>query len=181
MIDPNSDKWSHGYMPAYFKIRDSLKDPKAICEVGVREGDSLKIWLEMFPGVKIVGVDYDPNATWPDGTVQVFGNQVDWDLPLKLAHHSPSYDLIVDDASHIAQFTLLTWQALWPLVSAGGFYVIEDWEIGFENNFHFKVFGPGSVSMAKQFLDYLDTPGRESIDSIEYRHGMIIFKKADNG
>ncbi len=67
---------------------------------------------------------------WPDDTIKVVCPQDDPDLVFHLSNYSAQWDLIIDDASHNGVKTMTSFGLLWPLVSPGGFYVIEDWFIG---------------------------------------------------
>lgn len=42
------------------------------------------------------------------------------------------FDFVVDDASHCGWRSWTSFQALWPQVRAGGYYVIEDWTTGYQ-------------------------------------------------
>ncbi len=156
----NTDKVAHGYIPAYLEIAGKIRSARAVCEIGVQEGGSLSMWQKLFPHAKVVGVDIDNEAFWPEGTVKVIENQSNTKLPAILSRLSPQYDLIVEDASHIVELSVLTWNLLWPLVSYGGFYVIEDWQVGFAGQRWHEELGRNWLPTVKK-----------------YRHGLIIFHK----
>jgi len=40
-------------------------------------------------------------------------------------------DVIIDDASHVGEWSLQTFRALFPTVAKGGLYIIEDWSTGY--------------------------------------------------
>jgi len=58
------------------------------------------------------------------GTSQMRWRQVESDLLGELADE---LDLVVDDASHTYEETRVSFEFLFPLLSSGGIYVIEDW------------------------------------------------------
>jgi hypothetical protein len=61
-------------------------------------------------------------------------------------------------------------------VRPGGWYVIEDWFVGYGNH----PLHAGDHSMmrtAESFLALFTEPGGE-VGSVEYRYGMIIIRKA---
>jgi Methyltransferase domain len=126
-----TDKVSpHGYLPDYLRLAADLGTAAVVCEVGVKAGESLVLWQHLFPhSPAIVGVDYDENATWPEGTVRLVASQDDPDLRDRVRAHLPggTCDLIVDDASHKTTLTAAAFASLWPLVRPGGYYVVEDW------------------------------------------------------
>ena len=91
----------HGYLPDYLRLAADLGTAAVVCEVGVKGGDSLVMWQHLFPdSPAVIGVDNDPNATWPEGTHRIVAGQDDPGLAEKVREFAPDgYDLIVDDAS----------------------------------------------------------------------------------
>jgi hypothetical protein len=171
-----SDKVSQGYLPTYLKIAAEIGTAGRVCEVGVLRGESLHMWQALFPGGVVAGVDRSEESVWPQESVQIIASQEDDDLPGKLAAVCPAWDLIVDDASHLGKLTRITWELLWPLVRPGGWYVIEDWFVGYGNH----PLHAGDHSMmrtAESFLALFTEPGGE-VESVEYRYGLIIVRKA---
>ena len=45
-------------------------------------------------------------------------------------------DMVMDDASHIYESTLVSFQILFPLLPEGGLYIIEDWAWEHWTEFH---------------------------------------------
>lgn len=125
----STDKVSpHGYLPDYQKLAAELGPAAVVCEIGVYHGGSLAMWQDLFPDGVVIGVDREPSCIWPEGTIKVMANQDEAGLADKVAIFAPGgCDLIVDDASHIGHLSEATFGLLWPLVRAGGFYVVEDW------------------------------------------------------
>jgi Methyltransferase domain len=145
-------------------------------EVGVAGGASLELWQALFPAGLVVGVDHNPNAIWPDGTVRVVASQDDPALPAELAAHAPyGFDLVVDDASHDGRLTRRTFELLWPLVAPGRWYVIEDWQVGFDG-IGWDVFDDSMLTLARGLLDALNHPDGE-VAEVTYRFGMILLRK----
>jgi hypothetical protein len=119
----------HGYLPDYLRLAASLGPAAVVCEVGVQDGDSLVMWQHLFPhSPAIIGVDNNPDATWPEDTARIVAEQDDPGLGNLVRRATRGgCDLIVDDASHLGPLTAATYASLWPLVRPGGYYVIEDW------------------------------------------------------
>lgn len=176
---PDTDKVTLGYLPTYQRIATELGPRATVCEVGVHQGESLRLWQLLFPLGDVVGVDISSVATWPEGTRRVVSDQVAEDLPSTLLalNHGERFDLIVEDASHDGDASRRTWELLWPLVRPGGYYVIEDWQVGFESwdaaRFPRQ---PSMLATAKGLLYTLDSADGE-VESITYRFGQIILKK----
>lgn len=171
----DTDKVEHGYMPTYNYIADQLGGAARVCEVGVFNGGSLATWQDLFPGGTIVGVDRDPYSFWPAGTIKVIAGQDDPGLPDMLRKHSDEWDLIVDDASHNGELTAKTFGLLWELVSPGGFYVIEDWYVGF-SWYGGRCKSPEMLPVVQSLLERL-TGDESDTDSVSYRYGMAIIRK----
>jgi hypothetical protein len=170
----DTDKGINGYLPTYRYIVKEIPPASFICELGVLDGGSLELWQRMFPYAQvIVGVDVNPHATWPDGTVQVVLDQASTSLPDVLREISPAYDLIVDDASHDGRLTRSSFDNLWPLVAPGGFYVIEDWGVGFPR---FVGFDDSMLRFAQSLLGRLEDPHSDVV-SITYSNGLITVRK----
>ena len=126
-----TDKVTHGYLPTYLRIAAELGPQALVCEVGVWKGDGLDMFQALFPQGIVAGADISPDSVWPAGTSRIVCGQDDPALPARLARISPQWGLIVDDASHDGKLTAETCRLRWPLVGPGGFYVIEDWMVGF--------------------------------------------------
>ena len=70
-----TDKVEHGYLPSYLRIAAEIGPAGRVLEVGVWHGGSLHMWQALFPGGVVCGVDSDPGARWPPGTVAVVSGQ----------------------------------------------------------------------------------------------------------
>jgi hypothetical protein len=155
------------YFQTYLRIAAELGPRASVCEIGVWQGESLRMWKALFPLGSVCGVDYQAeDRVWPEGTIQVISAQEDPALPglLKEAGVTP-LDLIVDDASHQPAQTARTFELLWPLVASGGWYVIEDtW---FSPEFAESVAG----------LTRLLTDREGECESVHFRWGLAIVHK----
>jgi hypothetical protein len=169
----NTDKVEpHGYFTTYLGIAAELGPYARVCELGVENGESLRMFQGLFPCGDITGVDASPDSAWPEGTRKVLAWQDDKALPGELGG---PFDLIVDDASHNGVLTRKSFGLLWPLVAPGGYYVVEDWFIGIER-YADGAYDPGMLDTVKSFLRLLRK--RESeCESILYRYGLTILKK----
>lgn len=113
---------NHSYGDAY----DSLLDRSAVrlmLEVGVADGSSLLAWQEAFPNAVVVGMDIHPAQRW-SGEFHLGDQRSKEDCERAIAGRQ--FDLIVEDATHGLQNTLLTLLYLWPFVTPGGLYIVEE-------------------------------------------------------
>lgn len=114
--------------------------PENILELGMWDGGSLAFWFEQCKPRKIVGIDLKKRDDSP--SFQKFAadksdliktywgiNQGDSERLREIVRveFSAPLDLVVDDASHIYEPTLASFETLFPLLRPGGLYVIEDW------------------------------------------------------
>lgn len=166
----NTDKiYQHGYFPEYMRIAAELGPSAQVCEIGVEEGESLRMWQSLFPLGKITGVDISPASVFPKGVRSVISAQ---DNP-ELAELGP-FDLIVDDASHNGKLSRRTFEIMWPRVADGGYYVVEDWFIGIEK-YHDGSYDPSMLATVAGFLQLLTK--KSEVESILYKYGLAILRK----
>lgn len=122
-VNGTDKQTNHAYGDAYdsFLNRDAIK---LMLEVGVADGSSLLAWREALPNATVVGMDIHPAARW-DGEFHLGDQRNKEDCERAAA--SRQFDLIVEDATHQLDATLLTLFYLWPFVTPGGCYVVEEW------------------------------------------------------
>lgn len=174
----------HGYLPAYQEIAAALGPATDVLELGVLDGESLRMWRHLFPDGTVTGVDSNPGATWPEGTVRVVGRHDDPGLPALLGG---SYGLIVDDGCHHGQVVRRSFAILWPLVAPGGYYVVEDWQVALRGACRpgetwGQPWGESMLRAAESFLPLLAYPDSDC-DFITYKHGLVIIHRrgSDSG
>jgi FkbM family methyltransferase len=158
-------KWHH-----YFEIYDrhfskyKNKNP-IILEIGVQNGGSLEMWNYYFKNnCTIYGIDIDPNClkmndVYPN--VKVFiGDQSDDNFLNSIKSQIPVIDILIDDGSHINSHIIKTFKALYPNISLGGTYLIEDLHTAYWPEFGGELNGSGSA------IEYLKT----LIDELNAKH-----------
>lgn len=108
------------------QYRSIRNDVRLMMEVGVADGSSLLAWREIFPNAIIVGMDIHYADKAHGERIEFhFGDQRNKEH-CERAAAGREFDLIVDDATHELDATLLTLFWLWPFVKPGGLYVVED-------------------------------------------------------
>lgn len=163
-----TDKYRHGYVPTYERLAAEIGENGRVCEIGVYQGASLRLWQRLFPTGFVCGVDCNENAIWPQGTGKIVAGQEDPALRWKLSACCEQWDLIVDDASHIALLTQRTFDTLWSLVAPNRFYVIEDGMPGVAG-------GNELFEFTKSLVDRIYC--LRDVESITYRYGQTILRK----
>lgn len=122
-----TDKNDHGYMPFYAQYLPQY--PERLLEFGVLKGASIKMWRELFPDADIHCVDlfkeFDPRTGLQELNVTCHqGSQADYDFLYTIPGH---FDVIIDDASHQADLTMITFKhCMVNLLKSGGIYFVED-------------------------------------------------------
>ena len=125
-------------MPHYLRRYEELvlepSRDKAVrlLEIGIARGDSLYFWRDQLPRATIVGLDIEEALLDdPSGRIRTYvGEQQDRELLDRIARENApeGFDYIIDDGSHIGQYTRLAfWRLFERHLKPGGKYFIEDW------------------------------------------------------
>lgn len=132
-----SDKASyHGYEEVYAHLLAHML-PSSFLEIGLFLGDTpstdLFAWEEIFPDAEIYGADIKEHLLFEQGRIKTFF--IDQDNPETMEALKTSIgkkvDIILDDASHVFDLTIKTFENMFDAVNDDGIYLIED--ILFEN------------------------------------------------
>lgn len=189
------------YLEAYEERLSLLKNRDlTILEVGVAEGGSLKMWRDYFPNACIIGIDSRDPINLGE-RINVFKcDQMDSGGMEGIGASFGPLDLVIDDGAHVAKASFWTFLSLFPHVSTGGLYVIEDWGTGYwpewpdgdqiKNEGNFAQSGrewlshqSGMVGFIKQLVDICNTLDRtrgaecSQIASMEIMPGMVFLRK----
>lgn len=125
------------YLSLYEKRFSHMRDEvRAVLELGVQGGGSLKMWSEFFPNAVVVGVDIaDCSASISGDKVLFFqGRQEDPSVFRNIRHKTgiACFDIIIDDASHFGLYSKKSYDILFDdYLKPGGKYIIEDWGTGY--------------------------------------------------
>jgi hypothetical protein len=123
-------------------IFDPFKDhPIILLEIGIANGDSMRLFRDALPFAKIVGLDVAPLPTIDDPTGRIAmyrGEQQDTALLDRIrSEQAPNgFDVIIDDGSHVGQWTRIAfWHLFMQHLKPGGLYFIEDWGVSYWKNY----------------------------------------------
>lgn len=122
-------KWHH-YLPIYDRYFAPYRGkPVRFLEIGVAEGGSLQLWRDYFgPEAAIFGIDIEPRCAQFDGehgNIRI-GSQTDPDFVRAVISEMGGVDIVLDDGSHHAHHMRPTMELIFPLLSEGGIYLVED-------------------------------------------------------
>lgn len=197
------------YFPVYQQHFSELRNkPIKLFELGIYKGESLRLWADYFRKSIIVGLDMNHIEIPDKKNIYIYqGLQQDKKLLKKISNkHAPKgFDIIIDDASHIGEYTKESFKILFKnYLKKGGVYVIEDWGTGYWSTWpdgkkydkklseqSLNSHQAGMVGFVKQIIDQLafndinkdkNHTGKNisnlNIKSIEYFPGLcFVYKK----
>ncbi|MFI9379841.1 class I SAM-dependent methyltransferase [Kutzneria sp. NPDC052558] len=172
-----SDKWGflHWYTPHYHRHFQAMRfEPVRVLEIGIggydderAGGGSLAMWQEYFPRGLVYGLDIFPKEIAGPRIRTVVGDQGDAaGLAAFAAEHGP-FDIVIDDGSHRNEHVRTSFEALFPHVRPGGYYVIEDLQTSYWPEFGGQR-PPGSSATTMGLLkELLDGIHRREYDTVD--------------
>lgn len=122
-----TDKYhTHQYIQSVYeeKFDPYRTSSKLVVEIGVYQGESLRLWRRYFPFARIVGVDI--NLSSVDGCEVIQADQSKDEDLIRVAQNIDQADLIIDDGSHRMRDQQRTFYILFKALRSGGLFVLED-------------------------------------------------------
>ena len=125
-----AQKWDH-YHRIYDRHLARFRGSKfKFLEIGVNHGGSLQIWRKYFgPDATIFGVDIDKRCAAvgdpPSINIRI-GSQADLPFLRSVVKEMGGIDVVLDDGSHYVSHQRASFEALFPLLSPRGTYIVED-------------------------------------------------------
>ena len=167
-----SSKNISGFIQLYEKYFTPLRDSKInILEIGVDNGDSLRIWREFFSKANICGIDIDKKIFRINNTNILQGDQSDVNFLKSLVSEYKKFDIIIDDGSHQAKHIIASFNYLFNYLSDNGLYVIEDLQTSYIPRY-----GGSRINLKKKksSMNFI----KSLTDSINYeKNNRPFFKK----
>jgi hypothetical protein len=204
-----SNLGGHVYGYTYGNIFWKLKyRPIKILEIGIGGydrwlgGESLIAWQAYFPFAKIVACDIQPKQSLNTFRTKIykFDQSLQQDINMLCAQET-SFDIIIDDGSHLSQHQIFTFENLYHYVKEGGVYVIEDiqtsywsfdeWDGANVNDPGFEKTCVGYFLNLAKYLNYNEFTDIERVDKkalelaksikqIIFEHNLIIVIRGAN-
>ncbi len=188
-------KWQP-FLPAYDRhFAPWLGSSVRILELGVHKGGSLDLWRKTFgPNATIFGVDIDPACAAFDGlsgSVRI-GSQDDPAFLSDVVDEMGGVDIVIDDGSHVQSHVRTSFSTLYPRLSDGGIYAVEDMGCAYWLQYGGQLRGRETfMTMAQELVDdmhhwYHEQPARHPafqnrVGGVHFYDGLVIFDKADMG
>lgn len=150
--------------------------PLRMLEIGVLHGGSLELWRKYFGADAILfGIDINPAAGAIDdpGFNVRIGSQADPAFLRRVVDEMGGVDIVLDDGSHIAKHQRASFETLFPMLSDGGLYAVEDLHTSYWLDFG-GAYGRGAsfIELAKTLIDDMHGSyhGRRPTISVDALH-----------
>jgi beta-1,4-mannosyl-glycoprotein beta-1,4-N-acetylglucosaminyltransferase len=201
----NTDKVTHHEYHKYYEpvLKPYYNSRGSIVEIGLGTTASLPMWKDIFKHAHIYGVDIEDTYFVNDRCTVYKADQSKTDDLDRLKHllSDKNVFFINDDGSHIPEHQILTFNTLFPILSEGGIYIIEDietsyWTTGACYNYETRYGYKNPNSIIEIFKDAIDIINREFIsdktvlsnqilhydyiESVTFSRNCIIIKKKYN-
>ena len=125
-----------GFLAIYDKYFADIANKKInILEIGIDDGESLRLWREYFPNANIVGLDIFSKDFKISGVKMFQGDQSNISDLKKVTDLYNNFDIIIDDGSHVSKQTIKSFYYLFDFLNENGFYVVEDLQTSYLPNF----------------------------------------------
>ena len=169
-----SSKNISGFIQLYQKYFSDYKDKKInLLEIGVDNGDSLRIWREYFINANICGIDIDKKNFTINDTEILIGDQSDYKFLQLLIDKYKNFDIIIDDGSHKSKHIIASFKFLFPYLNNSGMYVIEDLQTSYIPRYGGSRINLNKRNSSMNFVKSLS-------DSINYEKNDKPFFKKNN-
>ena len=185
----NTDKNSsfHNYSRQYESLLSNYRTKNIrYLEIAVFNGGSLKSMRETFKNATyIVGLDINPECKiHQDENVDIFveiGNAVDSNFIKDIHEKYGAFDIILDDGSHINRDVIHSFELLFPLLSDGGVYIVED-TICYKSETHIDNSYENHLDYFYKYVQYLNQWRFDSTEGIKDHciDPLKIQKKTNN-
>lgn len=182
-----TDKGSikHLYTKVYEQYFAPLRQRAGVqlMEIGIACGSSLKMWSRYFSNARILGVDIRPECAtlcrrYPNIEIRIQN--------ATQAAVAGSFDIIIDDGSHVSADIVDTFRLNWPNLQRGGLYVVEDLKC--THNADYRKLLPFDIPAERfdrrHFMELIDRClvemdwRRGDIEFIHFYKEMVVIKKA---
>lgn len=165
-------------------------------------GSSLKAWETYFPFARIVGCDIVDKKRLETRRIRTYAldQYSAADLSV-LCRAEGTFDIIIDDGSHMSKHQIFTFEKLFPSLNDEGLYVVEDIQTSYWKSDGWDGADVGSpafdqtcfgyfLSLAK-YINHAEFEDVENVDSgamnlaksirqMIFEHNLIIIVKGDN-
>lgn len=118
-----TDKGTHAYLDVYELLLGN-RTIDSLLEVGIQFGNSLRMWQKWMPSTLLLGVDSVDNGV--KNFDLIFGNAYSHELMANSLALVGTFDLIIDDGSHLPADQAFFVLHYHKMLSADGLLIVED-------------------------------------------------------
>jgi cephalosporin hydroxylase len=159
----------HGYTEEYKKYIPS-KGVFMMIEIGVWNGDSIRMWRQYNKHIEVHGIDNDRSVLQHISPAQNiylhFGDQADREFLLSIVKEYGQPNFVIDDGSHRKEDILASFKVLYDKLIGGGYYFIEDLHAQYAE----------VDSLYKEILKWLETRKVSKIEFLCNKKLLLIQK-----
>jgi hypothetical protein len=126
----------HRYTRIYEKLFEDVRHkPIQLLEIGLLhpsdagkfDAPSLRMWRRYFPHARLFGIDIDDFSRVRIRNCTIMrGDMANRQFLTAFGRANGPFDLVIEDASHASHHQQIALGVLFPFVSPGGLYIIED-------------------------------------------------------
>ena len=125
----------HYYTRIYHQLFAPLRHrPITLLEIGLRHPSehrnaatpSLRMWRDYFPYARLIGFDIDDFSSISLSNCRILQGDMSSREDLSQLFTLGPFDIVIDDASHVSAHQQIALACLFPHVTRGGLYFIED-------------------------------------------------------
>jgi hypothetical protein len=128
--DFDTDKFSHQYVEFYEPIFEKYNNSKNILEIGIYNGESLKLLSTLFENSIIHGIDIQDKKSLNLNSNKIKTYVADQSNREHLQNIVESieqeFDIIIDDGGHTMKQQQISFAYLFKHLKSGGVYILED-------------------------------------------------------
>jgi len=176
----------HGYTAIYEMYLEPLRTRQGLrlLEVGVACGASLKTWSVYFQDASIVGVDIREECRklcrqFPKIEIRI--------CDARREPQAGSFDVIVDDGSHISADIVEIFRTNWPSLKPGGYYFIEDLKCTHNPLYPRQLAQQAEPARfaRRHFMEFVDDElmrldwGQSAVEYMHFYPELLVLKKTD--
>jgi len=132
-------------------------------------GKSLSVWKEFMPKSHQYVMEFDVECAEPfrKQVKQLFtGDQGDLNLMKNIGQEVGHFDVVVDDGGHSRRMQVNSLIGLWPFISSGGLYIIEDMyhsfvdvkQTNYKQTYNFKDNDESSIDVILELIILFNDP-----------------------
>lgn len=123
-----TDKESrHNYLTVYEKLFSPIKETvKTVLEIGIDKGGSIELWRQYFLQAEITGIELQPDTVFlQEDRLHLSFNTNAYTMQT-VDSLQGSFDILIDDGSHILQDLLFVLQVYSCKLTKTGILILED-------------------------------------------------------